>query len=186
MVGENQNMHSDNERKTNFFIPFVIVLLVAVALAGYLGYEKIVLKNKENNSNNNEVTNQESNKVENKEINNSSNETTNTPVENNESTTECQTLPTPKCVGTYYGEQSDFKYTYTLNNDGTFTLDVGGVGTKGTFAINGNTISLTSQKHTTGPVELDPQYMTEDLVIANDCSYIVYDVGTNFRLNKIS
>ena len=86
-----------------------------------------------------------------------------------------------KCTGTYYGEltsdkggiKSELKYTYTLNDDGTFTADFSGTsGKEGTYIINGNTISLTGARELGGPAELVPAYITEDAIISDDCSYI--------------
>ena len=99
----------------------------------------------------------------------------------------------PKCVGTYYGEfqqtrsnglSDDFKDTYILKDDFTFTfLSDGLLQAEGTFAINDNTISLTRMKHTAGPRDEDTYYYTEDYVIADDCSFILYDNGgARFKL----
>ena len=102
----------------------------------------------------------------------------------------------PKCYGTYYGEYnemssngttSNLKYTYILNQDGTFTSDFGGVsGSSGFYYINDNTISLIGTKDTVGPRDQDPRYATVDYVIADDCSYILYNdgYGISFKINK--
>ena len=98
----------------------------------------------------------------------------------------------PKCVGTYYGEfqqtssnglSYDLKYTYILKDDFTFTFSTGSSGTRGTFAINDNTISLTGMKDTAGPRDEVTYYYTEDYVLADDCSFILYDNGgARFKL----
>lgn len=100
------------------------------------------------------------------------------------------------CVGTYYGEASgtlssglayDYKYKYVLDDSGGFTADFGGVsGAKGFYVINGNTISLISERELTGSDGEATQYATKDYVIADDCSYIKVfdDGGVSFMLNK--
>lgn len=120
-------------------------------------------------------------------------------IKNNETTDERITESNkenkaPKCTGTYYGETSgtlpnglayDYKYTYVLNEDGTFTANYGETSDKGTYVINDNTITLISAKHTTGPREEDPSYESVDYVIADDCSYIrVGDSTLKFNLMK--
>lgn len=106
----------------------------------------------------------------------------------------CTKMPIPKCVGTYYGEaigsyanglSYNLKYMYTLKEDGTFSADFGGVsGTSGTFVINDNTISLTGIKEVAGPNDMDTHYATGDYLIADDCSYILYDSEIDFKLFK--
>lgn len=91
------------------------------------------------------------------------------------------------CEGKYYGESSgttpnglsyDYKYTYNLNKDGTFTASFGDVsGTEGVYLINGNTISLIGKSETTGPEGETTQYSTKDYIIADDCSYIKINDG---------
>lgn len=100
-----------------------------------------------------------------------------------------------KCYGTYYVETTgnldnglsyDYKYTYNLNNDGTFTADFSGnSAATGKFVINDNTITFISQKHTTGPKDVDPMYSSVDYVIADDCSYILINDGSvSFKIMK--
>ena len=95
------------------------------------------------------------------------------------------------CSGTYYGELKeeqggatfDLKYTYVLNEDGTFTADYGGVSSKsGVFMINDNTISLTGNREIGGPRDVIPSYVTEDAVIADDCSFIKLELNGSYRL----
>ena len=99
------------------------------------------------------------------------------------------------CEGTYYGEASgtsangisyDLKYKYVLNNDGTFTADFGGTsGTEGVYSINGNTISLIGKSEIGGPEDEATAYVTNDYIIADDCSYIkVVGSDSSFVLNK--
>mgnify|MGYP004530395325 CR=1 FL=1 len=105
-----------------------------------------------------------------------------------------KTPATAKCYGTYYGEYTstengltlDLKYTYILNEDGTFTADFSNINkTSGTFTINDNTISLTGKKEITGPIDSDPTYQTQDYVIADDCSYFIVNTGNStFKVNK--
>lgn len=97
--------------------------------------------------------------------------------DNKTSTTSSPTTTTSsvsaKCYGTYYGESGTLKYTYVLNKDFTFTADfTGASATKGVFTINGNTVSFTGLKETTGPSDEDPHYSTSDYIMADDCSYI--------------
>ena len=85
------------------------------------------------------------------------------------------------------GTTSNLKYTYILNQDGTFTSDFGGVsGSSGFYYINDNTISFIGTKDTVGPRDQDPHYATVDYVIADDCSYILYNDGNgiSFKINK--
>ena len=85
------------------------------------------------------------------------------------------------------GTTSNLKYTYILNQDGTFTSDFGGVsGSSGFYYINDNTISFIGTKDTVGPRDQDPRYATVDYVIADDCSYILYNDGNgiSFKINK--
>ncbi len=179
MIEENKNLYP-KERKNNFFVPFIITLLLVIGLIAYLGYEKIEINYKDTESKNNEVTNQTE-----------PTENTNTSTDNNESNqnqniTSCPSLPAPKCVGTYSAQDSYGRnYTYTLNTDSTYTYQYQTLLREGTFVINGNTISLISHKDTTGPSDMDPAYDTTDLVIGEDCSFI-FDVLNNIRLNKIS
>ncbi|MBQ3433125.1 hypothetical protein IJG22_02390 [Candidatus Saccharibacteria bacterium] len=100
------------------------------------------------------------------------------------------------CDGTYYGELKeerdgavfDLKYTYALNEDGTFTADYGGASRRsGVYTINGNTISLTGNREIGGPEDIVPAYVTEDAIVADDCSYIKLESmnGTyGFELKK--
>ena len=100
------------------------------------------------------------------------------------------------CDGTYYGELKeeqggavlDLRYTYTLNEDGTFIADYGGVSKRsGVYTINGNTISLTGNREIGGPEDMVPAYVTEDAIVADDCSYIKLESmnGTyGFELKK--
>lgn len=99
------------------------------------------------------------------------------------------------CEGTYYGEANgtlpnglsyDYKYTYTLNSDGTFSADNGGAsGTSGVFLINGNTISLIGSVETSGPADSAKQYSTKDYLIEDDCSSITIDDGdVSVTLNR--
>ena len=57
MIEENKNLYP-KERKNNFFVPFIITLLLVIGLIAYLGYEKIEINYKDTESKNNEVTNQ--------------------------------------------------------------------------------------------------------------------------------
>ena len=147
-------------------IVIIVMTIIILLLGGYLVYDKIINKG--------ENEKQQENKSEEKEN-----------IDN------CAKV-LPKCYGTYYGESSgtyangisyNYKYTYILKEDGTFTADFGGAsGTKGTFVINDNTISLTGMKEITAPQAL--HYSTGDYVIADDCSYIEYNKEINFKLFK--
>ena len=99
------------------------------------------------------------------------------------------------CSGTYYGEASgtlsnglsyDLKYTYILNDDGTFSADHGGTsGTDGKYMINDNTISLVGHVETGGSRDEATSYVTKDYIITDDCSLIkVNDGEVRFELKK--
>lgn len=177
-----ENMKGKNSKKTlGLMIIFGMGLLILGNFIGYyFGTELANVENSKTNDSEEKDTNNKTEEGQKEEDQTPSNE-------------ENQT--TAKCYGTYYGEVSgtednglsyDFKYTYVLNEDGTFTADYSGInGTSGTFVINDNTISLTGPKSDeVGPREEDPYYYTEDLVIADDCSYILYDNTTGFKLLK--
>lgn len=100
-----------------------------------------------------------------------------------------------ECFGTYSGETSgtlsnglsyNYKYTYTLDENGTYTAKFGdNSGVRGVYVINDNTISFIGKKDIVGPRDQSPYYATSDYVIADDCSYIKIDDGTvSFNLNK--
>lgn len=99
------------------------------------------------------------------------------------------------CTGKYYGETSgtlsnglsyDYKYTYNLKDDGTFTASFGDVSsTEGKFLVNGNTISLIGKNETSSPEESAPSYSTRDYLISSDCSTIkIADGEISFDLIK--
>lgn len=107
----------------------------------------------------------------------------------------CETCPEvkkPKCTGNYVGSTSvtkngytaEYNYNYVLKEDGTFTVDYGVTESKGTFVINGNTISLTGEKELHGPADVDTYYSTQDFIIADDCSFILIDEPDGFKIYK--
>lgn len=170
------------EKKKNwgFVVYFVVSLFIILGLIIYICYDKgIIFKSAsvDNTEMKTEVTNHEKEDLEKKE----------------EDGTQ---VNTPKCYGTYYGEYNgisnngltlDYKYTYVLNQDGTFTADFGSVSRRsGFYYINDNTISLIGTNDTVGPREENTYYNTEDYVIADDCSYILYndDNAISFKMNK--
>ena len=166
----NTNNASKKEKNFNYFIPFIICLILLSASIIYIGIDKLVLSKNTQES-------QEKNKEE---------ETTT--VDDGEYV--IPQINNPKCTGTYTGEykdeNNDLNYLYTLNSDSTFTANLGGLsGTLGTFIITGNTISLISLKENPGSSDVDPAYETVDYVIADDCSYInITRDNINFKLTK--
>lgn len=174
-------MEENKVKSTGKTLTIIILSILLVLSLGYIGYDKFLIK---------ETTNTETKNT--KKINNEAKE--NTTTDNNDEENNSESVQKSKCSGTYYGEYSetsgqltsDFKYTYVLNEDGTFTSDFSGVsGTKGVYTINDNTISFTGKDEITGPREEDPYYSTSDYVIADDCSYIIYNNGiTKFKLNR--
>lgn len=166
----------DNKLKN---IVIVVMAIIILLLGGYLIFDKVM-------NNVEDEKQQENATLENVQGNHELEQT-----QQEQNTDNCAKV-VPKCSGTYYGEASgsyangisyNYKYTYVLKEDGTFTADFGGVsGKQGTFVINGNTISLTGTKEIAGPQ--DPHYSTGDYVIADDCSYILYDREINFKLLK--
>ena len=87
-----------------------------------------------------------------------------------------------KCYGTYVASTNK-SIKYILKEDGTFSAE--GIERKGYFVISDNTISLISQKHTVGPEEEDPYYITSDYVISDDCSTIKVVPDSNNSENYI-
>ena len=120
-----------------------------------------------------------------------------TVVEDNVESGNSDTIDNNKrnCDGTYYGElineqngiSSELKYKYVLGKDGSFTADYGGVsGKNGTYIINDNTISFTGQREIGGPKDQVPSYITEDAIVADDCSYIKlnYNGSYSYQLDR--
>ena len=90
-----------------------------------------------------------------------------------------------RCEGVYYGESGSLKYTYTLKDDGSFIADYSGVsGTHEVYTINDNTISMTGMAELGGPRDQVTYYMTEDAIIADDCSSIKLTKRDGFELKK--
>ena len=91
-----------------------------------------------------------------------------------------------RCSGKYYGEMNgtSLKYTFILNNDGTFTADYSGnYQTSGTYIIENEKITFIypiavaslSQFNTT----------SDNYFISKDCSYITMPYNTtSFNLYK--
>lgn len=163
---------------TNTGIIVIIVLLVITVLGMgvYIAYDKGV---KDSTS---EVKVSEKEKV---SDNNNAKETNNQPSK----------VVASRCTGTYSGSNTgtlpngltyDYKIKYVLNADGTFTEESNGLQKTGFYVINDNTVSIIKKKDTVGPREVDPYYYTSDYVIADDCSYILYNdfSSVTFKLNK--
>ena len=184
----------ENKQGKGLLIMVIILAILTLGMGGFIVYDKVL--------------NPSSVKVNDEEKNDSS-KTENTPAEEEEKTTEStndeisadkennvisNTTNTSKCTGTYYGESKgtysngisyDLKYTYVLNTDGTFTAKFGDTsGTNGVYVINDNTISFIGKDGTVGPRDEDPYYSTKDYVIADDCSYILVNEGTPFKVTK--
>ncbi len=177
---------SKQKGKVGLIVALVLAIIVILCLVGYICYDKGIIFKSEVPS---EGTTTSENEEQNKQESNTTVE--GQPPQETTQAVECPPVSKPKCTGTYYGElienNYNLRYTYILNEDGTFTADFGGVsGTRGVFVINDNTISLVGHKDTVGPRELDPYYDTEDYIIADDCSYIkvVGSPGVELILNK--
>lgn len=175
-------MEVEKKNEKSSVIAIVILTILVIALGGYIGYDKFLSEDITS-------TTEENSKNE----TNAKNEIENTVEEN---TNENKTDDSRKyCEGTYYGEASgsssngltyNYKYTYILNKNGTYTASFGDVsGTSGVYVINDNTVSFIGKKSVVGPREDDPYYTTSDYVIADDCSYIkINDGNISFNLNK--
>lgn len=99
------------------------------------------------------------------------------------------------CYGTYYGETQgtldngltyNYKYTYVLNKDNTYTASFSGTsGESGTYSIKDGLISFTHQPEVTAPEGYETPDITDSYSISSDCSYIVIPVNdTSFKLMK--
>lgn len=179
------------EKKENkgLIIVVIILSLLTIGMGGFIVYDKVLSSS---NASNKETTNsaKDEDTADEEEKNTTTDETnSDTSVSQEDNTTN-----TSKCVGRYYGEAEgtysdgvsyNLKYTYVLNADGTFTATFGDTsGTSGVYVINDNTISFVGKKHTVGPRDQDPYYSTEDYVIADDCSYILVNDETPFKITK--
>ena len=160
------------EQKKQNNVILVILFIIILILGGYLVYDKVIKKE--------EKKVEKTEKIEKKDE---------IPKEQSP-----QTDIKKYCEGTYYGETTgkyanglsyDFKYTYILKNDGTYTSDFGGVsGQSGTYEINGEKIIFTHKSEVTGP-NGETSDIKDEMTISNDCSYILYDKDNiTFKLNK--
>lgn len=149
----------------------IIAILVILCLAGYICYDKVLAPA----TNCESSTSSQSNK----------NDGTTKSVDSCDCDSKDSATNTNSaakfCEGEYYGEfkseTSDLKYTYKLNNDGTFTADFSGVSsTKGVYVINENTITFVGMKEIVGPKDKDPYYSSSDYLVADDCSYFIIDL----------
>lgn len=95
------------------------------------------------------------------------------------------------CVGTYYGELTgnegrityDYKYTFVLKEDNTYTADYSGISSMtGTYKIENGKIKFT---HASEGNDSNITEVTDEYDIADDCSYIVYVGDKTFNLNKV-
>lgn len=146
------------EKKTsiNFKIVFGALLVVIVVLCGVVFFKNSVFSDKKDS----DVVDVDSDKDLKKDK-----------ASSEKASDSQKTEKTAKCYGTYKHDN----ITFTLKSDGTFETDFfGASGTTGVFSINDNTVSLTGHKDTVGPREEDPYYHTDDYVISDDCSYILY------------
>ena len=176
----------EKKNNTGWIVYLILSLLIICGLIFYICYDNgIIFK-----------TNSGDKKVEDKTDVNNDNEKAQE-AEKNDGNSEEQTQESvQKCYGTYYGEYyeehsngltSNLKYTYILNQDGSFTANFSGVsGSSGFYYINDNTISLIGTKEISGPRNQVTSYATADYVIADDCSYILYNDGSgiSFKLNR--
>ena len=151
------------EKKTpNFLIPFIVCLTLLAFSLLYIGIDKLYLsKSKTSPNQENETTNKDSIDA------------------TEDSEPFVPQITNPKCTGIYTGTYAENSIiNYNLNSDSTFTASYNGTsGTFGMFVINDNTISFIGLKDTPGQREQDPLYETQDFVIADDCSSILYKNG---------
>lgn len=197
-MDEDNSVEEKAQNNKTINIALIVAIVVIVGLVGYICYDKFMLdggridKSDKLDSTTKKQTSKDGSNDEVDDDNDKSSEEQSTA--NNQPST---SIPnTRMCSGAYYGEASgtqgnglsyDYKYTYTLNDNNTFSLEISNASrTEGIYMITGNTISLISQKHTSGPKDLDPQYSTEDYVMADDCSYILVDDrnGVSFKATK--
>ncbi len=197
------NDNNNNKKKNNkgLLIGLIICIIVIICLSGYIYYDKVLSNNsKVDKSFLNSSTKKADEEEDNDDKENRNNKDEDNKSKENANSSVIYPAKTRKCTGTYYGETSgtqsnglsyNFKYTLTLKDDGSFDFTAGPLGTADTLGTTGvyiiieNTISLTGRKHTTGPVEQDPEYTTEDYVMAQDCSYIlINDDSISFKLMK--
>lgn len=168
-------MEEKKKKSTGLIIMIIILILVILGLIGFILYDKDIINFK---SEEKKTTIQKTDKKEEKE------------EKEDNSTDSSVSNVVSKCFGTYYGEYIDSNYnikvTYILKEDGTYTADYVSSGEEGFFAIHDNTISLTHNKHVTGPREEDPYYNTDDYVMADDCSYFIINDGSgiSYKVNK--
>lgn len=165
------------KERNNILIFFLIFFIITtLLLAGYIYYDKNLKSVKSEDIK--ETYNNKKDESKKEEINNQE-----------------EKEKTKTCYGTYYGEAKgtypnglsyDYKYTYNLKEDGTFTANFGGVTeTSGVYVINDNTVSFISLKNIAGPKDEDPQYSTSDYLISDDCSYIKINLDNEtLQLNK--
>lgn len=158
----------------------VVLSILVVGLGGFIVYDKVFATT---DSNTNTTSEKETKNEKEQEPENETDSAEEVESDNTETVTDntgSQPTTVPKCTGTYYGALSATEtYKYTLNADGTFSAEFGGVsGTTGVYVINDNTISLIGKKDTVGPRNQDPYYNTEDYVMADDCSRIVVTKGS--------
>lgn len=139
----------------------VILLLIAAAVGGYLaGASKIAdLVIKQNNEVKEELAKEE----------------------------EPEEKKGPKCTGKYYGEKTgtengvnfDFRYTYELREDGTYSVNYSDVqGADGKYVEIGNSICFVEPLEIVGPGDY-PHYSSYCSYIKDDCSSILKNISDN-------
>lgn len=153
------------EKKSGKGLVFLccVLSLIIVAMGAFILYDKVLSPSE--TTDNGDTTN--ANSV------SSANQNTTTV---NESTT--SSSKESQCAGKYYGEASgtisnglsyDYKYTYTLNSDGTFIADFsGGSGSSGIYVIYNHTITFIQPTSFSVPDAINMYSQTYK--IADDCS----------------
>ena len=116
----------EKKSNTGWVVYLILSLLIICGLIFYICYDKgIIFK-----------TNSDTSNIEDKTDVNNDNEKEQEAEKNNGNAEEKTQENIPKCYGTYYGEYSEtqsngltlnYKSTYILNQDGTFTANFGGV-----------------------------------------------------------
>jgi len=162
------------ESNKKFGIIIGILIIIILVMGFYIVYDKVFFSLEDSNKNKESSAKvSEKNTSKEKEDIDKDNEVTNKENEGSTNT----------CYGNYYGETSgtlpnglsyDYKYTYVLNNDGTYTADFGGVsGNSGTYKIENGKVSFTHMPEVTGT---DSNEIVDTYAISADCSTITINV----------
>ena len=174
------------QKNKSSVIVITILAILVVVLGGYIGFDKLLNKDKtstntststtENNEVNQKNDDEHVESAENNELNIKNDDenvgSTENNTQNNQTSSKDETyVYKARCYGTYYVNGNQNEGAVVLNEDGTFK----GVNseTYGVFVIHDNTITFIEAKHTVGPREEDPRYTEpKSYLISDDCSNI--------------